>query len=141
MFNILYAQESAVRKSIPFKTGETITEGAWVVFDSGTGKLKVQAGAYDVLTEGAAFPVYGGNVTRLDSKEMGVVTVCLGRSFVAETDQVQAVSINIGDPLTILDGKLTKADLTPTTGNAAHQDIVGYCTKPPTNGVIEFTRA
>lgn len=133
MFNIHSGYETANIKSYPFKQGEVIKDGEWVVFDKASGKLVKQAGKYDPVTQGVVFPVFGGNDVRFDSKAMGNVSVATATSFAGETDVVQAVTIGVGDMLTIEDGKLTKAD--------AAVGIVGYCTKPNTNGVLEFVRA
>jgi hypothetical protein len=138
MFNLLSGYETANIKSYAFKTGEVIKDGEWVVFDTATGKLKKQVGAYDPITQGLVMPVFGGNDVRFDSKFMGAVSCVTSTSFSGETDVVQAVTINPGDALTILDGKLTKATVAETTVVGT---IVGYATRPNTNGVIEFIRA
>lgn len=137
MFNILSGYETANIKSYAFKDGEVIADGDWVVFDTAVGKLVKQVGAYNVATQGVAFPVFGGNDVRFDSKFMGNVSVITAHSFVAETDAVQAVTIVAGDALTLEDGKLTKAD--PAT--VAPRAVVGYATGSNTNGVLEFVRA
>ena len=133
MFNILSGYETANVKSYAFKQGEVIKDGEWVVFDKAVGKLVKQVGVYDPATQGVAFPVFGGNDVRFDSKFMGNVSVITATSFAGETDVIAATTIGIGDMLTIEDGKITKA--------ASNVGIIGYCTKPNTNGVIEFVRA
>ena len=133
MFNILSGYETANIKSYAFKPGDVIKDGDWVVFDTATGKLVKQVCVYDPATQGVAFPVFGGNDVRFDSKFMGNVSCITATSFVGETDVLKAVTINIGDMLTIEDGAITKA--------TANVGIIGYCTKPNTNGVIEFVRA
>jgi hypothetical protein len=87
MFNILSGYETANIKSYAFKDGAVIKDGEWVVFDTATGKLVKQAGAYDPITQGRAFPVFGGNDVRFDSKFMGNVSVITATSFVGETDK------------------------------------------------------
>lgn len=138
MFNIISGYESGIVKSFAFKTGEVVKDGEWVVFDKATGKLVKQTGVYDPATQGVAFPVFGGNDVRFDSKQMGAVSCITSKSFYGETDMVQAVTIQVGDALTIEDGKLTKATVDASTLSGA---VVGYATKPLLNGVIEFVRA
>lgn len=136
MFNIKYGhQTGALLKSFPYKDGAELDNGDWCLFDTATGKLVKQTGVYNELTQGVAFPVYGDNVVRFDSKTMGSVTVAMGRTFHAETDKVAAVSIKAGDPLTLDGGILTKAT------DANKGTIVGFATTPAINGVVEFVRA
>lgn len=139
-FNILTGYESGFIKSYAFKAGEVIADGNWVVFDKVSGGLVKQTGALTVA-QGLAFPVFGGNSVRFDSKELGVVSCITSKSFVGETDAVQAVTINVGDALTLLDGLLTKADTTGATTAVSPLVVVGYATKPSINGVVEFARA
>ena len=140
MFNIISGYESGIVKSFDFKTGEVVKDGEWVVFDQATGKLAKQVGAYAPATQGVTFPVFGGNDVRFDSKQMGALSCVTSKAFYGETDMVQPVTINVGDALTLLDGKLTKAVLTGTDAVSALA-VVGYATKPSINGVIEFVRA
>lgn len=134
MFNILlgHAGGSACLHSFPYKDGEQLVEGTWVVFDKTTGTLVKQTGAYDELAQGALYIVYGGNTTRLDSKLMKHVTVAMGTSFYGETDQVAAVAIPIGSALTVKDGVLAPA--------ADKDFVVGYAGTANTSGKIEFSR-
>lgn len=110
MLNILSGYETANVKSLPFKANEVLADGEWAVFDSVTHKLKKQSSTYDAATDGKAFVVFGGNDVRFDSKQMSALSVITATSFVGETDKFAAVTINAGDPLTVADGVLTKAD-------------------------------
>ena len=130
MFNIIDGRaHTALLKSFPTAPNQVITEGEWVVFNN-DGTVSKQAGVYDGAKK--AFVVIGGNDRRFDSKTLGVVTVCLGQLY-GETDVVQPVTINAGDRLTLLDGKLTKA-----AAGADANVIVGECTKPNVSGQIAF---
>ena len=124
MFNILSGYETANIKSYPFKQGEVIKDGQWVVFDKSAGALVKQVGAYDPATMGVAFPVFGGNDVRFDSKAMGNVSCVTASSYTGETDVLAQVTIGLGDQLTITDGVITKS----TDGKG----VIGYCTKPNT---------
>ena len=130
MFNIIDGRaHSALLKSYPTVPGEVIKEGEWVVFNN-DGTVSKQVGAYDGAKK--AFVVIGGNDRRFDSKALGVITICLGILH-GETDVIQPVTINAGERLTLLDGKLTKA-----TAAADAKTIVAECTKPNVNGEVEF---
>ena len=132
MLNILSGYETANIKSVPFKASEVIADGEWVVFDGTTGKVIKQTGAYDIAV-GVAFPVFGGNDVRFDSKEMDAVSVVTAKSFVGETDKFAAVTINAGAPLTIADGVLTNA--------TAGASVVGYALTSNTSGTLQFVGA
>lgn len=129
MFNIIHGRaNSALLKSFPTVPGEVIVEGEWVEFNA-DGTVSKQVGAYNGSKK--AYPVIGGNLKRFDSKTLGVVTVCMG-SLIGETDVIQPVTMNAGDRLTLLGGKLTKvAAVDP-------YKVVAECTKPNVNGRIEF---
>ena len=130
MFNIIDGRaHSALLRSFPVAAGEVINEGEWVVFNN-DGTVSKQVGAFDGAKR--AFIVIGGNSKRFDSKTLGVVTLCLGLLH-GETDVIQPVTINAGDRLTLLDGKLTKA-----AAGADSNLIVAECAKPNVNGQIEF---
>ena len=133
MLNILSGYETANVKSLPYKTGETLADGEWAVFDSVTHKLKKQASAYAAATDGKVFVVFGGNDVRFDSKAMSALSVVTAKSFVGETDKFAAVTIHAGDPLTVANGVLTKAD-------TVSEAVAGKRTyKVATNAVVDDT--
>ena len=136
MLDLTHGHDSALLKSVAVSATTIVEEGEWIVIDAATGKGVKQVGAYDPVTQGAVYQVYGGNKVRFDSKALGVVTACLGKGYVGTTDKVEAVTIKNGDFLTVKDGVLTKA----TAGTTADLAIVASCTKTPVGGVIEFTR-
>lgn len=139
-FDLVKGHEYALLQSDAAKAGTAIEEGQWVVFDPVTSEFVPQVGKYDPATQGAIFPVYGGNKVRFDSQALGVVTVAMGKSFVGRTNKVAAVAIKKGDALTVLDGVITKAALTGAEITPATA-IIGWCTKANTDGIIEFARA
>lgn len=139
-FDITKGHAYSIMESQPVKAGAVIEEGEWAVYDPTTSEFVKQAGVYDPATQGAAFPIYGGNKVRYDSQALGVVTAVFGTSYIGRTDKVAAVAIKKGDALTVTDGILTKATLTGGTITPATA-IVGWCTKANTDGVIEFARA
>lgn len=130
MLNILYGHDSALLKSFSVGTGQSIDDGDWVSFNASTGKLEKITGTYDGTV--AAFPVYGGNKVRFDAQALGVVTVCMGKSFAAETDKVASATIVPGDALSIISGVVTKANST---------FVIGYALSSNTAGSVSFTRA
>jgi hypothetical protein len=132
MFNIIKGQESsALLQSFKYAAGQVLEEGDWVVFND-DGTVSKQAGAYDGAKR--AYPVWGGNKVRFDSKQLGVVTICMG-TFYAETSKIAAVAFKPGDRLTLLDGVLTVA----AAGDTA-KVIVGDAMTANVSGVIEFVR-
>lgn len=133
MLNILSGYETANIKSIPYKAGESIVDGTWVVFDGTTGKVKNQASAYVMATAGKAFIVMGGNDVRFDSKAMGNVSVVTSSSFAGETDKFTATTINAGDPLTLVGGLLQTAE--------AGANVVAYALTSNATGVLQFVGA
>jgi len=141
MLDFKYGHASALVGSLPVDTGVVIVDGQWTVFDTTTGKLKKQSGAYDAATQGVALQAYGGNDVRFDTQALKVVSVALGKSYVGVTDQFASVTINPGDPLTLQDGVITKATLTGT-GAVASTAVIGYALSAnATGGSLTFTKA
>lgn len=145
MFNIKYNHEASILKHAEIGTDVVLVPGDWAIFNSTSGKLEKQAGAYDI-TKGKAFPVFGGTA-RLDSKALASAIICLGSGFVAETDLFAAETIKPGDLLTINAGKLQKAVVSGTfanvtTGAVGEQTdprlIVAIATSSNASGVLEF---
>lgn len=132
MLNILSGYETANIKSLPFVAGAVIEDGNWVVFSGTTGEVKKQTGAFDIKA-GRAYPVFGGNSVRFDSKNMGKVSVVTASSYVGETDKFAAVTINAGSPLTVADGVLTNA--------VEGASVVAYALTDNASGTLQFVGA
>lgn len=132
MLNLLSGYETANIKSVPVKAGESVADGNWVVFDGTTGKVIKQASTFDIAA-GKAFPVFGGNDVRFDSKQMDVVSIVTASSYVGETDKFAAVTINAGAPLTVANGVLTNA--------TAGASVVAYALTDNTSGTLQFVGA
>lgn len=131
MFNIIHGQEGAILKSAPVNSAtDVFVAGEWVQKNS-AGKIVKIAGKLDA-TKGKAYQVWGGT-ERLDSKARGVLTLCYGNNYYAETDVIAAVTFVVGTALTVEDGKLTNAGATDV--------VVAFCEQPNVTGVIEFSRA
>lgn len=110
MLNVLSGYTTANIKSYEFKAGVKLEPGDWVVFDPTNGTLIKQNGAYDIVTQGATFPVYQNNVTAYDNRVLGRVDVVTANSGVLETDKFDGVPLTPGKALTIKDGVLTLAN-------------------------------
>lgn len=122
MLNVLSGYTTANIKSYEFKEGVQLEPGDWVVFNA-EGTLIKQAGAYDIATQGATFPVYQNNVTAYDNRVLGRVDVVTANSGVLETDKFDAVPVTPGKALTIKDGVLTLAtDSAPVIGFVVKYD-------------------
>lgn len=122
MLNVLSGYTTANIKSYEFKAGAQLEPGDWVVFDI-DGTLTKQTGAYDIVTQGAAFPVYQSNVTAYDNRVLGRVDVVTANSGVLETDKFAAVPFTPGKALTIKDGVLNPAtDATSVIGFVVKYD-------------------
>lgn len=126
MLNILSGYATANIKSYEFKAGVQLEPGDWVVFNT-DGTLIKQTGDYDIVTQGAAFPVYQSNVTAYDNRGLGRVDVVTANSGVLETNKFAAVSFAPGNALTIKNGVLTPA--TAATERAAASPIIGFVVK------------
>lgn len=123
MLNVLSGYTTANIKSYEFKAGVQLEPGDWVVFDNTDGTLIKQTGAYDIVTQGATFPVYQNNVTAYDNRVLGRVDVVTANSGVLETDKFAAVSFAPGKALTIKDGVLDlAADAAPVIGFVVKYD-------------------
>lgn len=109
MLNVLSGYTTANIKSYEFKAGVQLEPGDWVVFDTTDGTLIKQTGTYDIVTQGATFPVYQNNVTAYDNRVLGRVDVVTANSGVLETNKFAAVSFVPGNALTIKDGVLALA--------------------------------
>lgn len=122
MLNVLSGYTTANIKSYEFKAGVQLEPGDWVVFDT-DGTLIKQTGAYDIVTQGATFPVYQNNVTAYDNRVLGRVDVVTANSGVLETDKFAAVAFAPGKALTIKDGVLDlAADAAPVIGFVVKYD-------------------
>lgn len=121
MLNVLSGYTTANIKSYEFKAGVQLEPGDWVVFDTDDGTLIKQTGTYDIVTQGATFPVYQNNVTAYDNRVLGRVDVVTANSGVLETNKIDAVPFAPGKALTIKDGVLT-----PATGAAP---VIGFVVK------------
>lgn len=123
MLNILSGYTTANIKSYEFKAGVQLEPGDWVVFDTTDGTLIKQTGAYDIVTQGATFPVYQNNVTAYDNRVLGRVDVVTANSGVLETNKFAAVPFAPGKALTIKDGVLNlAADAAPVIGFVVKYD-------------------
>lgn len=121
MLNVLSGYTTANIKSYEFKAGVQLEPGDWVVFDPTEGTLIKQNGAYDIVTQGATFPVYQNNVTAYDNRVLGRVDVVTANSGVLETDKFAPVSFTPGKALTIKDGVLNPA--------TANDPVIGFVVK------------
>lgn len=122
MLNILSGYTTANIKSYEFKAGVQLEPGDWVVFGT-DGTLIKQTGAYDIVTQGATFPVYQNNVTAYDNRVLGRVDVVTANSGVLETDKFDAVPFTPGRALTIKNGILNLATAdTPVIGFVVKYD-------------------
>lgn len=120
MLNVLSGYTTANIKSYEFKAGVQLEPGDWVVFGT-DGTLIKQTGAYDIVAQGATFPVYQNNVTAYDNRVLGRVDVVTANSGVLETNKFAAVPFTPGKALTIKDGVLDLA-----TGDAP---VIGFVVK------------
>jgi hypothetical protein len=141
MLDIIYNRQAAIIKSFDVADTDKFDSGEWVIFSKTTGLPVKQTGAYSAATQGVVLPVLLDNIKRLDTQAIGRVTVLLGKSYYCKTDKVEAVTILAGDPLTIKDGKITKAVVGTGVGEVSSFDVIGFATTPNLNGEIEFTRA
>lgn len=122
MLNVLSGYTTANIKSYEFKAGAQLEPGDWVIFDT-DGTLIKQTGAYNIVSQGATFPVYQNNVTAYDNRVLGRVDVVTANSGVLETDKFDAVSFTPGKALTIKDGVLSlAADDAPVIGFVVKYD-------------------
>lgn len=126
MLNILSGYTTANIKSYEFKAGAQLEPGDWVIFGK-DGTLIKQTGAYDIVNQGATFPVYQNNVTAYDNRVLGRVDVVTANSGVLETNKIAAVPFTPGKALTIKDGVLNLA--TPATESAAASPVIGFVVK------------
>lgn len=109
MLNVLSGYTTANIKSYEFKAGVKLEPGDWVVFDTADGTLIKQTGVYDIVTQGATFPVYQNNVTAYDNRVLGRVDVVTANSGVLETNKFTAETFAPGKALTIKNGILALA--------------------------------
>lgn len=131
MLNILSGYTTANIKSYEFKAGTQLEPGDWVVFDTTDGTLVKQTGEYDIVTQGATFPVYQNNVTAYDNRVLGRVDVVTANSGVLETNKFDAVAFAPGNALTIKNGVLV-----PATGAAS---VIGFVVKyDAVKGLVQF---
>ena len=122
MLNVLSGYTTANIKSYEFKAGVQLEPGDWVIFDQ-NGLLVKQDGAYNIVTQGATFPVYQNNVTAYDNRVLGRVDVVTANSGVLETNKFAAVSFTPGNALTIKNGVLAQAgDSDPVIGFVVKYD-------------------
>lgn len=122
MLNVLSGYTTANIKSYEFKAGVQLEPGDWVVFNS-DGTLIKQEGDYNIVTQGATFPVYQNNVTAYDNRVLGRVDVVTASSGVLETNKFAPVSFVPGNALTIKNGVLDLAtDSTPVIGFVVKYD-------------------
>lgn len=120
MLNVLSGYTTANIKSYEFKAGVQLEPGDWVVFDN-DGTLIKQSGAYNIVAQGATFPVYQNNVTAYDNRVLGRVDVVTANSGVLETNKFDAVTFTPGKALTIKNGVLTLA--------TASDPVIGFVVK------------
>lgn len=132
MLNILSGYATANIKSYEFKAGAQLEPGDWVVFDSITGTLIKQEGNYDIVAQGATFPVYQNNVTAYDNRVLGRVDVVTANSGVLETNKFAPKSFTPGKALTIKDGILNPAV-------ASSDPVIGFVVKyDAAKGLMQF---